>query len=116
MGLGFASELAVAQGCPTPPVSLLCSHSSSLECRYWDEEQLAWSTEGCATVLYNGTDGAGGGGAASGGFVGCECTHLSDFVAVKVRAKPNPGPGLALTLASWQLRSAEPALPSRLPL
>ena len=74
-------------------MSLLCSHSSSLECRYWDEEQLAWSTEGCATVLYNGTDGAGGGAAASGGFVGCECTHLSDFVAVKVRANPNPGPG-----------------------
>ena len=52
------------------------SCESSLECRYWDEDRGEWSTEGCYTRVYNGTDG--------GSFVGCECTHLSDFVAVKV--------------------------------
>ena len=55
--------------------------ANTLECRYWDEEQERWSTDGCMTRVYNGTGGGGGGG---GAFVGCECTHLSDFVAVKV--------------------------------
>ena len=53
------------------------SCESSLECRYWDEELDAWSTEGCYTRVYTGSSG-------EAGFVGCECTHLSDFVAVKV--------------------------------
>ena len=56
--------------------------ASTLECRYWDEEQQRWSTDGCATHVYNGTGGTGGGG--GGAFVGCACSHLSDFVAVKV--------------------------------
>jgi len=48
----------------------------TLECRYWDEENLVWSTEGCETKVYNGTDG--------GSFTGCECNHLSEFVSVTV--------------------------------
>ena len=52
--------------------------ASTLECRYWDEAAGRWSTDGCATRVYNGTDGGGA------GFVGCACSHLSDFVAVKV--------------------------------
>ena len=56
--------------------------ASTLECRYWDETRQQWSTDGCATHVYNGTSGTGGGGV--GAFVGCACSHLSDFVAVKV--------------------------------
>ena len=48
----------------------------TLECRYWDEDNLQWSTEGCVTMLYNGTDGSA--------FTGCECSHLSEFVSVTV--------------------------------
>jgi hypothetical protein len=48
----------------------------TLECRYWDEEVLAWSTEGCLTKVYNGTSG--------GSYTGCECSHLSEFVSVTV--------------------------------
>ena len=48
----------------------------TLECRYWDEENLQWSTEGCVTKVYNGTDGSA--------FTGCECSHLSEFVSVTV--------------------------------
>ena len=55
---------------------------STLECRYWDEEEHFWSTEGCRTVVY--AENEGGGLAGSGGQPSCECTHLSDFVAVKV--------------------------------
>ena len=58
--------------------------SSSLECRYWDEAQRAWSTEGCSTVVYNGGEGGNSSIAGSGGSVACECSLLSDFVAVKV--------------------------------
>ena len=50
--------------------------AETLECRYWDEEIMAWSTEGCTTKLYNGTDG--------GAFTGCECSHLSEFVSITV--------------------------------
>eukprot|EP00964_Phaeocystis_antarctica_P134266 scaffold98525_cov36-Phaeocystis_antarctica.AAC.1 len=53
--------------------------AETLECRYWDEENTIWSTEGCETKLYNGTDG--------GSFTGCECSH------------PNPCLTLTLTLA-----------------
>ena len=48
----------------------------TLECRYWDEDNLQWSTEGCVTTIYNGTDGSA--------FTGCECSHLSEFVSVTV--------------------------------
>ena len=47
----------------------------ALECRFWDPEASAWSTEGCTTTRYNKS------GAIA---IGCECSHLSDFVAVKV--------------------------------
>ena len=59
--------------------------SSSLECRYWDEAEKVWSTEGCRTVVYNEEGGVeeGVGVAGGGGQPSCECTHLSDFVAVK---------------------------------
>ena len=50
--------------------------ASTLECRFWDEELAEWSSEGCVTRVYKGKDGDS--------FVGCETSHLSDFVAVKV--------------------------------
>ena len=50
--------------------------AETLECRYWDEENTIWSTEGCETKVYNGTDG--------GSFTGCECSHLSEFVSITV--------------------------------
>ena len=34
--------------------------ASTLECRYWDEAQQQWSTDGCATHVYNGTGGSEG--------------------------------------------------------
>ena len=42
------------------------------ECRYWNESKGAWVTDGCATVE------------ADGGFVRCECSHLSEFIVVEV--------------------------------
>ena len=50
----------------------------TLECRYWDEEALAWSTYGCVTKVYNGTSANGG------SYTGCSCSHLSEFVSVTV--------------------------------
>ena len=44
--------------------------------RYWDEANTIWSTDGCVTKVYNGTDG--------GAFTGCECSHLSEFVSITV--------------------------------
>ena len=40
--------------------------------RYWNESKSAWVTDGCATVE------------ADGGFVRCECSHLSEFIVVEV--------------------------------
>ena len=51
----------------------------TLQCRFWDTVALRWSTEGCATRIYNGTDGDGMSAAT-----GCECSHLSEFVSVTV--------------------------------
>ena len=50
--------------------------ATTLECRFWDENLAEWSNEGCATRVYNGSDGDS--------FVGCETSHLTDFVAVRV--------------------------------
>ena len=50
--------------------------ATTLECRFWDENLAEWSNEGCATRVYNGSDGDS--------FVGCETSHLTDFVAVQV--------------------------------
>ena len=44
-----------------------------LQCRFFDEALDAWSTEGCETVELSDRSG-----------VGCSCSHLSDFIAVKV--------------------------------
>ena len=43
-----------------------------VECRYFNEEVEAWTTDGCFTVELEG------------GLLGCECSHLSDFIAIKV--------------------------------
>merc|ERR1719272_2661579 len=47
----------------------------AMECRYYDHNTSAWSTEGCTTTQYNKS------GVSA---IGCSCNHLSDFVAVKV--------------------------------
>ena len=47
----------------------------AMECRYYDHNTSAWSTEGCTTTQYNRS------GVSA---IGCSCSHLSDFVAVKV--------------------------------
>ena len=44
-----------------------CSQVAS--CRYWDEEQAAWSTAGLTVVA----------GPAGSGELFCETTHLTDF-------------------------------------
>ena len=46
--------------------------SNSLECRYWDEAEKVWSTEGCRTVVYSqeGSAEEGVGVAGGGGSVG----------------------------------------------
>ena len=51
--------------------------ASTLECRYWVEETAEWSTDGCVTVEYNGTE-------TDGNVLGCSCSHLSDFVSIQV--------------------------------
>ena len=51
--------------------------TSTLECRYWVEETAEWSTDGCVTVEYNGTE-------TDGAALGCSCSHLSDFVSIQV--------------------------------
>ena len=65
---------------PRNQMKALANHepacAETLECRYWDEENTIWSTDGCVTKVYNGTDG--------GAFTGCECSHLSEFVSITV--------------------------------
>jgi hypothetical protein len=68
---------------------------ASLQCKFWDTEAQAWSGEGCETVALNGTDNS----------VGCLCTHLTDFISIKV-------PGLSFSAPS-PLRPVLP-LPPRL--
>ena len=50
--------------------------ANSLECRFWDEGREEWSSEGCTTRVFKGNGGDS--------FIGCETSHLTDFVAVKV--------------------------------
>jgi hypothetical protein len=51
-----------------------------VECSYWDEETLTWSTDGCVVADANVTldDGRR--------FVRCECSHLTEF-AILLREK-----------------------------
>jgi len=46
--------------------------AEALECRYWDEAAAGWRTDGCRTVELDGTSE-----------IGCECDHLTDFIAVR---------------------------------
>ncbi|KOO22186.1 hypothetical protein Ctob_008252 [Chrysochromulina tobinii] len=43
--------------------------ATTVECRFWNETEDSWSTNGCATTM--GADGS----------VGCSCTHLTEFIA-----------------------------------
>jgi len=52
--------------------SSLCN--SVLLCKFWDESRAQWSSDGCRTVALDG----------GGGLVGCQCDHLTDFIAIKV--------------------------------
>ena len=53
--------------------------NEALECRFWEEAQGAWVSDGsCRTVPLTGSDGG----------VRCECDHLTDFVVVKVHPCP----------------------------
>ena len=53
--------------------------NEALECRFWEEAQGAWVSDGsCRTVPLTGSDGG----------VRCECDHLTDFVVVKVYPCP----------------------------
>ena len=79
-----SSESELKASCVGQPnaLSLLNDLSSNgtgcldaLECRYWDHNASAWSTEGCTTTQYNESGQVA---------VGCSCNHLSDFVAIKV--------------------------------
>ena len=57
-----------------------------MDCKYWDEEAQAWSTEGVTTSLMTGGGGASsaGGSGGSGGVVGTQCAtmHLTTFGGV----------------------------------
>ena len=77
-----SDTLSKCTGQPDPrnQMKALANHepacAETLECRYWDEANTIWSTDGCVTKVYNGTDG--------GAFTGCECSHLSEFVSITV--------------------------------
>ena len=43
--------------------------ATTVECRFWNETEDSWSTNGCATTM--GADGS----------VVCSCTHLTEFIA-----------------------------------
>jgi len=45
-----------------------------LLCKFWDESEERWSSDGCRTVKFDG----------EGGLVGCQCDHLTDFISIKV--------------------------------
>eukprot|EP00966_Prymnesium_polylepis_P083838 1941461-Prymnesium_polylepis.1 len=46
--------------------------NEAIECRYFDQELGLWTTDGCHTVELQA------------GELGCECSHLSEFIAVKI--------------------------------
>ena len=74
----------LASSCAGQPSDLQLANSmgsgqpgclDAMECRYYDHNISAWSTEGCTTTQFNRS------GASA---IGCSCNHLSDFAAVKV--------------------------------
>ena len=53
------------------------SCEETIECRFWHEDEQQWSSSGCTTLQLNTTF------AGQSGIV-CSCSHLSDYVAVRV--------------------------------
>ena len=71
----------------------------AMECRYYDHNTSAWSTEGCTTTQYNRS------GVSA---IGCSCSHLSDFVAVKVPTSLREKLDLALIVVPRSSPAADP--------
>ena len=71
----------------------------AMECRYFDHNTSAWSTEGCTTTQYNRS------GVSA---IGCSCSHLSDFVAVKVPTSLREKLDLALIVVPRSSPAADP--------
>jgi len=82
---GMMNQLASATGAARPCVGQLSSTSfferaqggdnpctSVVACNFWDTATNTWSSDGCRTV------------ALANGGMACECTHLTDFIAVMV--------------------------------
>ena len=45
---------------------------SKVECRWWDEDNATWSTDGC--VAFVQADGS----------IGCSCNHLTEFAGIVI--------------------------------
>ena len=98
ISLAYQSPAAAAGrppcvGAPDPLSEVARACATTVECRYWDEIENIWSTDGCATTL--GSDGS----------VGCSCDHLTEFIAfefptvVHELQSPPPSPQDACALA-----------------
>jgi hypothetical protein len=77
---------------------------TALQCKFWDTQAKEWSEEGCETVALNGTTDS----------VGCRCTHLTDFISIKVPvlcpcpSTPSPLPSLHPTPLSFPTSPRSP--------
>ena len=98
ISLAYQSPAAAAGrppcvGAPDPLSEAARACATTVECRYWDEIESIWSTDGCTTTL--GADGS----------VGCSCDHLTEFIAfefptvVHELQSPPPSPPDACALA-----------------
>jgi len=55
----------------------------TVQCRFWNETEHAWSTDGCVTLL------------AVDGTIACSCDHLTEFIAFEF---PTSGEELLVTM------------------
>ena len=74
ISLAYQSPAAAAGrppcvGRPDPLSDAARACATTVECRFWNETEDTWSTNGCSTTM--GADGS----------VGCSCTHLTEFIA-----------------------------------
>ena len=56
-------------GAPDPSSDAARACVTTVECRFWNETNSSWSTNGCTTTM------------DADGSVGCSCTHLTEFIA-----------------------------------
>ncbi|KOO28394.1 very low-density lipoprotein receptor-like protein [Chrysochromulina tobinii] len=56
-------------GAPDPSSDAARACATTVECRFWNETNSSWSTDGCMTTMDDE------------GSIGCSCLHLTEFIA-----------------------------------